>query len=467
VGRLGPVAAGALALALAWAGTASAFTKRDEVVRMADGVPVATTLYLPDGTPPAGGWPALIMLHGLAGARGDVAPVAEAQYAAQDYAVLTYDARGHGQSGGVAGLAGPDEIADVRALFARLAARPDVDDAHIGGWGVSAGGAAILRAAVEGVPFAALVPHMTWSDLYGALLPQNLAKSGVLSGFVQSLDRPSPLLARVRDDALSGRNLAGLRGISAERSTALRLGGLRTPTFWIQGKRDFAFDMLQAIDAFRRLAGPKRLYLGNLGHAPSTFAADDAAYFLAQGRVWCDRFLKDVPNGIDTRLPVEFATTPYVPGRIARYRLLPRVVQGSYLLPGRRRTIRPGATVALRTPRLDRALETFGRAEIQVRANARGGWPRLVAMLTAEMPDGREIPIGGGGVPLRDGERFVTIRLTSTATPVPRGARLRLVFGAASPGLYLRLAVPPRARVTVSAARLLVPRLWRPVSVKN
>jgi predicted acyl esterase len=461
------VSAGALALALAWVGTASAFTKRDEVVRMGDGVAVATTIYLPDGPPPAAGWPAVIMLHGVGGARGELAEVAEAQYVANDYAVLTFDTRGHGHSGGVAGLAGPDEVADVRALFERLAARPDVDGARIGGWGVSAGGATILRAAVEGVPFAALVPHMTWSDLYGALLPQNLAKSGVLSGFVQSLERPSALLARVRDDALGGRNLGELRGISAERSTAARLGGLRTPTFWIQGKRDFAFDMLQAIDAYRRLAGPKRLYLGNLGHAPSAFAADDAAYFLAQGRLWCDRFVKGVPNGIENRLPIEFATTPYVPGRIARYRLLPRVVRGSYLLPGRRRTIRPGATVALRTPPLSRALETFGRAEIQVRANARGGWPRLVAMLAALTPDGREIPIGGGGVPVRDGERFVTIRLTSTATAVPRGSRLRLVFGAAAPGLYLRLAVPPRARVTISAARLLVPRLWRPVSVKN
>ncbi len=36
---------------------------------MDDGVSIAATLYLPDGTAPAGGWPAIVFLHGLSGNR--------------------------------------------------------------------------------------------------------------------------------------------------------------------------------------------------------------------------------------------------------------------------------------------------------------------------------------------------------------------------------------------------------------
>ena len=36
---------------------------------MDDGVSIAATLYVPDGAPPAGGWPAIVFLHGLAGNR--------------------------------------------------------------------------------------------------------------------------------------------------------------------------------------------------------------------------------------------------------------------------------------------------------------------------------------------------------------------------------------------------------------
>jgi predicted acyl esterase len=468
VGRLLLVAAGALTAALAWTGAAAAFTKTDEVVTMSDGVPIATTLYVPDGAPPAAGWPGVMFLHGLGGKRGDLTSIAE-PYAAAGYAVLTYDARGHGESGGVVGLDGPAEISDLRTLFTRFGARPDVDETRIGGWGVSYGGGAILRAAVEGVPFAALEPHITWSDLYGALIPQSLAKSGVVFGFVQEIVRPSDLITEVKDDALLGRNLAVLREISADRSSYEYLGGLRTPIAWFQGKRDFAFGMEQALDGIGLIPGPKHLYLGNLGHAPSTFASDDAAYFLAEGRAWFDRWLKGLPNGIDKGPPVELAPTPFAAKRIGRYASLPATSSIRWTLPGRR-TIVGGGKVDLSTPRLARAIETFGRATVQARVAVTGDWPRLVAVLSARTAAGRETIIADGGVPIGHGTRAVAIQLLSSSTPVPRGARLRLVLAAdstkQSPAnlVYLPLGVPDGARITVSSVKLAVPVLRKPVS---
>lgn len=87
----------AIVVALAAAGPASAFSKQDGVQPMDDGVGIAYSRYLPDGAAPAGGWPGVLVLHGLAGNRGTVEQVS-ATLANAGYAVLAYDARGHGAS---------------------------------------------------------------------------------------------------------------------------------------------------------------------------------------------------------------------------------------------------------------------------------------------------------------------------------------------------------------------------------
>ena len=56
--------AGALALLVGNAAGSPA-AKQDVSIPMDDGVAIAATLYVPDGAPPAGGWPAIVFLHGL------------------------------------------------------------------------------------------------------------------------------------------------------------------------------------------------------------------------------------------------------------------------------------------------------------------------------------------------------------------------------------------------------------------
>ena len=109
--------AGVLALvaALVVAAPAPAFTRSDQMLTMGDGVPLATTLYSPDGAAPQGGWPAVLLLHGLGGNRLSMNQMAVQFFAPYGYAVLTVDARGHGQSGGRTTLAGAREAADYAA----------------------------------------------------------------------------------------------------------------------------------------------------------------------------------------------------------------------------------------------------------------------------------------------------------------------------------------------------------------
>ena len=113
----------ALLLALALAGPAAAFSRADLALPMDDGVSLAATLYLPDGPVPEGGWPAIVMFHGLGGNRTSSNTIAENTFANQGYAVLTFDTRGHGQSGGLFSAVGERELQDFRAIHAWLAAR--------------------------------------------------------------------------------------------------------------------------------------------------------------------------------------------------------------------------------------------------------------------------------------------------------------------------------------------------------
>ena len=53
--------------ALVPAGRAAAgdFTQTETKVTMSDGVRIAASYFEPTGTPPAAGWPAVVLLHGL------------------------------------------------------------------------------------------------------------------------------------------------------------------------------------------------------------------------------------------------------------------------------------------------------------------------------------------------------------------------------------------------------------------
>jgi predicted acyl esterase len=464
-------------LALAAPGAASAFSKQDRTIAMSDGVQIAATYYVPDGTPPGGGWPAVMLFHGLGGSRTTPTPLgmslnglAETQLVPQGYAALTFDARGHGQSEGLVSIDGPREIADVRELFDWLAARPSVNGQRIGAFGFSYGGGAIWRATAEGVPFTAIEVANTWTDLYSALLPQDLARSGVLLGFWQSIQaRAAPGLESVVDDAIAGRNFAALHAFADQRSVRARLGSIRTPTFLLQGRRDFAFDLDQALTAYSRLKAPKRLYIADFGHPPAPNPPGEAAHVLPETRAWFDRYLKGLPNGIDQQPPIEVAHDPWT-GRTFRSRALPRRKTLRLTFSGRA-AIGSTGKVARTRPRLRTRTETFGAPVLRVSLASPNGWPQVVAVLSALTPQHKEIVVSAGGarVHLSAKPKRVAIRLVSQATAIPKGSRLRLTIAAtstaqSSSNLLYFTGIPPERRLVVGPAQMTVPLLVKPLS---
>jgi fermentation-respiration switch protein FrsA (DUF1100 family) len=467
VGRRVVVALCASLFALAAAGRASAFTKQNLTLHMDDGVGIAATLYTPSTPPPPAGYPAVVLLHGLGGKRQDLDFIAQSW--ADTFAVLTFDARGHGQSGGLVSIDGPREIADTRAVFNWLASRSSIDAKHIGAWGSSLGGGAVLRSLVEGVPWAAVETLQTWTDLYSALAPQNLSKSGAVSGFLSSVptNRLDPSVVAIKNDALASKNLGALKAFGAQRSSRQLLSKVKTPVYFFQGRRDFAFDIAQASAGYRLVQGPKRLYIGDFGHSPSTFPGPDIAQVLAAGKGWFTRYLLGVAGAA---APVSLAPDPWR-GRAYTFQTFPRTRAVRFAFPGRN-TITGVAKAARTSGRLRTPVETFGSGNVRLTAKLSGGWSRLVAVLTARTPRRKTIVVSEGGVNTAGmrGTHKLAIRLLSDATLIPRGSKLTLTLASSSlaqdPGnlLYLELPMPARARVSLGPARLVLPVLRKPVS---
>lgn len=450
------------------AGTSTSATRQEVSITAADGTQLAATLQLPPGTPPSEGWPGLVFLHGLGGDQASALTVAKSMGLGDRYAILAYDARGHGASGGLVGINGPKEIADARTVFAWLRDRQEVADAKIGGWGISYGGGALLGSLAAGVPWAALEVAETWTDLGRSLFPQGLAKSGVVVGFLTSLrpERIDPEVLTIRDAAFGG-DAATVVPWAAARSSLPRLAGVRTPIYFMQGRRDFAFGLDEVTTAWPRLAGPKRLWIGLHGHAPSTFPAADTPAMLADGVRWFDQHLRGVGT-VEATQPVAIASERWK-GQPARFAGLPKVVSTTTSLPGTR-TIVLGGKVQRTTRPLAQATEVFGAPVVRVRATASGGWSRLVAVLTARTPAGKEIIVAGGGVPTRPGARTYAIRLVDQATYVPKGSRLTVTLASSSTAqsagnlLYLDLPMALGARITIGPATLRLPALAIPVT---
>ncbi|WP_309232807.1 alpha/beta fold hydrolase [Blastococcus sp. TML/C7B] len=144
----------------------------------ADAVELDTTLHLPATDRPA---PAVVLAHGFGGSKESVADDAQA-LAERGYVVLTFSARGFGESTGLIGLDDPRyEVADLSALIDVLAERDDVvqdadGDPRVGVAGASYGGALALLGAAYDDRIDAIAPQITWHSLTSALFPSQLGE---------------------------------------------------------------------------------------------------------------------------------------------------------------------------------------------------------------------------------------------------------------------------------------------------
>jgi ABC-2 type transport system ATP-binding protein len=320
------VAAGAGTWAVAADGSAPV-RRHDHVFEMpaapgsAATVPIDTSYFTagPAGTRR----PAVLIGHGFGGSKDDTRARAE-DLARAGYAVLTWSARGFGDSGGRIGLNDPDaEVADVSRLIDWLAERPEVTldddgDPRVGVTGASYGGAVALLAAGHDPRVDAIAPQITYWDLSEALFPHGVFKrlwSGILfttgstdAGYADRSTVPlaDPGCGRFTAElcdlyervAVSGTPDAEARRLLAGRSPAAVADRIDVPALIIQGQHDSLFPLDHA-DAMARAISANGAPVGVdwiwAGHDGGVSEADRTDRRVTD---WFDRYLKD-DAGVD------------------------------------------------------------------------------------------------------------------------------------------------------------------------
>jgi hypothetical protein len=239
-----------------------------------------------------------------------------------------------------------------------------------------------------------------------------------------------------------------IRALVAPRSALPKIGSVATPVYMFQGRVDYAFDVDQALAAFTGAAGPRHLYIGQFGHAPSSFPGPDVAYVLAQSLAWLDRYVRGVPNGIEKTKPVTIAAASGT-----------RRVSFAGLPATKGITVGFKGTSPLRTgPELVAPLETFGASSVQVQVRRLVHYPRLIATLYAGTR-----PITHGGVVPRLGSN--RIRFADYVQYLPKGTRLTLRFGPDSgPADLAYLGFADQGSIALGAASLTLRSLSSPVT---
>src|SRR3954463_11629568 len=282
--------------------------------------------------------PGVIINHGFTGKWTDSGSVAR-ELASHGYVVLRYSSRGFGKTPGEVDLMGPKETQDLLDAVHWL---NDPDNPVVGGlvthnrigqFGGSYGGAHAWALARSGDPAVkTVIPTATWSDIYSALLPNNVELLAYVNGFFATGWNPTaqPInnsqlstnnnyslnMHRWVAEANSGVGLDDLKAGAADRSVAGHYDQVKIPVFIVQGLNDGLFSANQALDAYqalRRRHVPARLYLGGIGHPPSESSLDspEAKHVEEEVLAWFDHWLKGDRNGIEQQPPIEYSRADY------------------------------------------------------------------------------------------------------------------------------------------------------------
>ena len=434
-------------------------TPQPVTITASDGVPLACSIVEPDGTPPTGGWPAVILFHGLGGSHTDMEPIATGALAPAGYVSLECDARGTGASGGQFGLDGPRENQDAQDLYTWLAARPEVSDTEIGALGISLGGGAVWNATAAGVPFKAIVPVITWTNLQTALAPEGVAKTELVAllAALTPASRWDPDLLAASATLAQGTVTPAAAAAAAARSPLAQLPSISVPTLLVQGRHDFLFDIDQAETAYRELAGPKELYLGDVGHVPAPNPPAETPTYLGLAVKWFDTYLKG-SGGAGTG--VQLAHDPW-DGKLTSFAGLPPTRRVTVSLPGTAR-IGPSGKVVRGVRITGGPHETFGDSTLTVHYSGMKNWGHLVAVLSA---NGIPTAISTGACALTGTSGVAQIHFMNESVRVPAGAKFVVTLAATSGNAPVyATGVAAGASVTVGRETFALSVLKRAVS---
>jgi ABC-2 type transport system ATP-binding protein len=299
---------------------------RDDVIFAIDGTQIATSFFPATGLKTGQSVPTVIVGHAWGQTR-DKDPNSSSNPALgtiglgvlrrAGFNVLTWDARGFGESGGQAELDSPDaEALDVRTLVDYVGQQPEaqrdsVGDPRIGMVGASYGGTVQLAAAAGDRRIDAIVPDIAWHSLVSALFKDGAVKFGwgnplLVTGSPTSLTGALPggqpgnfdpaARAGFQDAAANGYLSEDARSFFDARGPGDLVKQVRTPTLFTQGTSDTFATLREAIENYvtlraNRVATKMIWFCG--GHGPCNGEPGPGGFVVQRAVLaWFERYLR-------------------------------------------------------------------------------------------------------------------------------------------------------------------------------
>jgi ABC-2 type transport system ATP-binding protein len=301
------------AVAIAALACATPALARDATVTSFDGTQINTHFFPAAGLAAGKRAPTVLVGHGWGGS-GDTNPNSASSTGTGNtglgplrkagFNVLTWDARGFGDSGGQAMVDSPQhEGRDVQALIDWLAGQPEArleapGDPLVGMSGVSYGGAIQLIAAAIDRRVDAIAPTIAWHRLTSSLYRDGAVKQGwgsllVAAAAGANLDPRIP--QAFQEGILTGSFSPETFEYFAARGIDRLESQIKVPTLIVQGTVDTLFTLQEGIDNFTALKDngiPLKMLWFCGGHGICTLPAGPSDLVEDAVVNWLRRYLK-------------------------------------------------------------------------------------------------------------------------------------------------------------------------------
>ncbi|WP_020499484.1 CocE/NonD family hydrolase [Sciscionella marina] len=226
------------------------------------------------------------------------------------YTVISYAARGFGDSGGRIEVAGPEDVTDASSVIDWAVEHRSIG--RIGMAGISYGAGISLLTAAADKRVHAVGALSGWADLGESLYADktvNVQAAESLLALGRLTGRPGTALKFIEDNYRKG-DLNTALELAPERSVSTKVDQLdkgKPAILLANSFEDGIFPPGQYVDFFNRLHTPKRLMLqpGEHGTGEATGALGLPNEVWSNLTRWFDHYLRGAGNGIDTESPVQ------------------------------------------------------------------------------------------------------------------------------------------------------------------